>query len=559
MKVFKSFYNSNKSICLIILGLSIVALPACEKSRLKIRPAVATTPKTAPNTPRPAINNEHDHGYDHNHYPEEHEPVIVEETTPDRYRDRVRESVKERETRINTPREQKPTSLGGIPVTTVNNHDNKKQTVAHGAANGADLNCQSKGCTQPPKEDDNGELPPGDIPDTKKPDKEKPVTDKPVIDKPTIQEPVAEKPVIEEPVEELPAENTRVTVLDKTKSFDHFHLLLVIDKGAIHINKHGKQVDNDAIRVQRTQILNTVESFLTGFNNLRPQMIDSEKGKEYSFTLGLVAGSNDPRYIGQFFNDTKKEFNTKDIAGVHALLNEQMDNLAQDNIDPDKTHPITVNSNFVSLQKFIESDPESIDDSKFLSENTPTVVLTIGNKFSDRCVIETLYEKDPDCDARHDYGQILKTLIKRKVYGSNTPGIFAPVTFKHIFLDGHNNTVDTYKRDNKKSRVSYDAESHGVRFAAKSLVKQTIDKPAVDFTDLALIVNGRYDENCLVDKDNKYITTTSIGISKAEAMSFDQSVANIPADRMCKVIETSEFNKAIVNKLYQEELELLED
>lgn len=542
MKIFKSFYKSNKSICLVLLGMSIVALPACEKSRLKVRPAVATSPKTQLNTQRPAIQQQDDYRYD-DHY--ESAPPVVEERTPisERRRDRTRDRVIERESRVKTPSEQRPVSLDGIPVTTVNNHDSKKETVTSAPANGADLNCQSKGCTPAPKPD-NGDLPDTDIPDV------------PKKDKITVADPIVD----EEPAPDIIAENTRVTILDKSKSFDHFHLLLVVDRGAIHKNRLGKQVDNDAVEVQRNQVLSVLENFLTGFNNLRPQMIDSSADKEYSFTLGLVAGSNDPKYIGKYFNDTQKEFNTKDISGVQALVTAQMNTLAQDQLDPDKTHPITVNSNFVSLQKFIENNPASINGKPFLSENIPTVVLTIGSIFNDRCEVDsTVYEKDKECDDRHSYSEILKTLIKKKVYGSNTPGIFAPVTFKHIYLDGRNNTIMTHNKANRNERVSYDAESHGVRFATKSLVKQVIDKPQIDFEEIALLVNKRYDENCLVDKDNKYITTTTIGISTAEALIFDQKVSDLPKDKMCKIVETSEFNKAIVDKLHQEELELLED
>jgi len=524
--------------------MSIVALPACEKSRLKVRPAVATSPKTQPHTQRPALEQQ-DHYQPNDHYETSPPPppVIIATRDQDHRRDRVID----RETRANTSREQKPVSLGGIPVTTVNSHDSKRETVTSAPANGADLNCQSKGCTPPPKPD-NGDLPDEDIPDVPKKDK--------------VQPPVADPIVDEEPAPAVtPAENTRVTVLNKSKSFDHFHLLLVMDRGAINKNRLGKKVDNDAVEVQRSQVLNVVQGFLSGFNNLRPQMIDSSTDKEYSFTLGLVAGSNDPRYIGKYFNNTKKEFNTKDISGVQALLTEQMEVLAQDKLNPDHEQPITVNSNFVSLQKFIESDPESINGgTKFLSENVPTVVLTIGSVFTERCELDSpVYGKDKDCDERHSYSEILKTLIKRKVYGSSTPGIFAPVTFKHLFLNGRDNTVMTYEKADSQKRVSYDSESHGFRFAAKTLVKQIIDKPDIDFTEVSLIVNGRYDENCLVDKDNNYITTTSIGISKAEAVIFDNTASDLPKDRMCKFVETSDFNEAIVDRLHREELELLED
>jgi len=184
----------------------------------------------------------------------------------------------------------------------------------------------------------------------------------------------------------------------------------------------------------------------------------------------------------------------------------------------------------------------------------------MGNYSSDRCTIDSqTYGQDPDCDQRHSYGALLKTMIKKKYYGSNTPGIFAPVTFKHIYLNGRNDTVSTYKKTNSQSRVAYDAESHGVRFAAKTLVKQEIDRVESTFSAAALIVNGRYDETCIIDQSNNYIKTSIPSFSTAEVVTFNQDPESIPADRRCKLVESSVFNNSVIEKLYQEEIQLLEN
>ena len=42
-------------------------------------------------------------------------------------------------------------------------------------------------------------------------------------------------------------------------------------------------------------------------------------------------------------------------------------------------------------------------------------------------------------------------------------------------------------------------------------------------------------------------------------IAYDQTVLDLPTDRLCKVVDTNEFNEAIIEKLYQEELEILEN
>ncbi len=535
MKYLLSILNSKLFVALFFSCTSFFLLTGCEKSRLKARPGVATTPKNFDHN-----RNHSDDGYHHDdRY--HGSPEYIPNEEDHRHRD-DRSDEERREPPPPIPRESSDTIVD-VPGTTVNPDSNNQRHTVKDPYKNSSNQCRSQECED---DKDDGRLPPEDIPDVKKPkpsqstSEDLPPTPGVIVSAAPRQDAI--------PMEVLVPANSPVQNISETgelsiHEFNHFHMLLVLDPNAL-------KAKSSPLRKSITK--NIIKDFI--------KAVYETKG-DLHYTLGILVATTDELLSGKFYKELK-ELKTSQPDSLDDILLPIFADLAQD-FETDGNKHIPGGNPYKSLVKLIDSDPKSIVSPQFFAADTPTVVLAISN-FQDACNVNfTPRDSRSGCTNQHNQKYIVKKLIERKVYDGDD-AFFAPVTMKHInFLggEGDNNMPFYYVKEKEDYAVieDYFSYRHGKRFANQLTVKSSVinvPESLKETNDIIIRTDKGIDSECLKSGDRIYITHETQSFTAVNKAGFISTYGNTKAPA-CKNVDVYDMYNVIIDKLYEDDVYVL--